>query len=255
MAEPAPATGSRRLRVLLDGAAPGAVNMDRDRELLDAHRPGDDPVLRLYRWSPPALSLGYNQDPAAFDRDAAASAGLDIVRRPTGGRAILHADELTYAVVGTSPGPVFGASLHEVYLTINRVLVAFLSELGAPAEISGGESRDEARGNLCFRSAGRYEISVHGRKLVGSAQRRTRGCFLQHGSILAGPGHLDLPRYLVPGAAGADTPRGELAAGTTDLARILGRELDGDDLDELAGLLARCCAETLGLEPVGAGLS
>ncbi|MCP4572475.1 MAG: lipoate--protein ligase family protein [bacterium] len=248
-------TEPRRLRVLLDGAAPGAVNMDRDRELLAAHGPGDDPILRLYRWSPPALSLGYNQDSDAFDRPAVAAAGLDIVRRPTGGRAILHADELTYAVVGSSPGPVFGDSLHAVYMTINRALVAFLRELGAAAEISDGESRDEARGNLCFRSAGRYEISVDGRKLVGSAQRRTGGCFLQHGSILAGPGHLDLPHFLVPGAAGANTPRQVLAAATTDLAQVLGRDLDGDDLDELGAVVMRCFAATLDLEPVIAGLS
>ena len=243
----------RRLRVLLDGAAPGTVNMDRDRELLAAHRPGDDPVLRLYRWSPPALSLGYNQDQESFDRDAARAAGLDLVRRPTGGRAILHADELTYAVIGSSPGPVFGDSLHDVYMTINRALVAFLRELGAPAEISDGEPRAAARGNLCFRSAGRYEISVGGRKLVGSAQRRTRGCFLQHGSILAGPGHLDLPRYLVPEADGAGTSRETLAAATTDLVQVLDRNLDAAALDELARVLVGCFAAALDLEAVDPG--
>ena len=102
--------------------------MARDRALLEAHRPGDQPVLRVYRWSPPALSLGYNQDPGVFDRAATDAAGLAVVRRPTGGRAILHADELTYAVVGTSPGPLFGDSLHAVYLAVNRALVAFLRE-------------------------------------------------------------------------------------------------------------------------------
>lgn len=240
----------RRLRVLLEGAAPGAFNMERDRALLAEHQPGDDPVLRLYRWSPPALSLGYNQDSGAFDREAAAAAGLDLVRRPTGGRAILHADEITYAVIGTSPGAVFGDSLHAVYMTINRALVAFFRELGIPAEISDGESRPEAQGNICFRSAGRYEISAGGRKIVGSAQRRTRGCFLQHGSILCGTGHLDLSRYLVPGAAGTEVPRELLAAGTTDLAQLLGRDLDAAALDAYAHVLARCFATELDLDPV-----
>ncbi|MFN2371507.1 MAG: biotin/lipoate A/B protein ligase family protein, partial [Candidatus Krumholzibacteriia bacterium] len=104
-----------RLRVLLDGALPGAANMARDRDLLAAHRPGDDPVLRIYRWDPPAVTIGYNQQLADFDADGVRTAGWDVVRRPTGGRAILHADELTYAVVGTSPGPLFGDSLHDVY--------------------------------------------------------------------------------------------------------------------------------------------
>lgn len=236
-----------RLRVVLDGAATGAENMARDRTLLAAHHPDDDPVLRVYRWTPPALSLGRNQDPDAFDTGAAAAAGLDVVRRPTGGRAILHADELTYAVVGASPGPVFGDTLHDVYMNINRGLVAFLRELGAPAEISAGESRAEAGGNLCFKSAGRHEISVGGRKLVGSAQRRTRGCFLQHGSILAGPGHLALPRYLRPGAPGAEVAPEALAATTTDLGQLLGRDLDGAALDELAPLLVRSFAAALDL--------
>jgi len=119
-----------------------------------------------------------------FDETAIRAAGYDLVRRPTGGRAILHADELTYAVIGSSPGPVFGATLHETYMKINRALLAFLADLGVVADISTGESREEARGLVCFRSAGRHEVSVAGRKIIGSAQRRTGGNFLQHGSIL-----------------------------------------------------------------------
>jgi lipoate-protein ligase A len=134
-------------------------------------------------------------------------------------------------------------------MTVNRALVAFLRELGVPAEISAGETREEARGNLCFKSAGRHEISVAGRKLVGSAQRRTRGCFLQHGSILTGPGHLDLPRYLRGGAPAAEVPPAGLAAATTDLSQVLGRDLDVAALEGLADVLVRCFAEALDLEP------
>jgi lipoate-protein ligase A len=236
-----------RLLVIHDGAGDGAGNMDRDGALLAAHRPGQDPVLRIYRWRPPALSIGYNQDPADFDTERVAAAGLDLVRRPTGGRAILHADELTYAVIGTSPGPLFGNSLHETYLTINRALVAFLGELGAAAEISAGESRAEATGAVCFKSAGRHEIAVGGRKLVGSAQRRRGGCFLQHGSILAGPGHLQLPRYLRAGVPGAELSPQDLAGLTTDLPRVLGRSLAETDLDALGTTLAAACAAAWGL--------
>ena len=223
--------------------------MDRDRDLLAAHRPGSDPVLRLYRWSPPALSIGYNQDESGFDPDAVAAARLTIVRRPTGGRAILHADELTYTVVGSSPGPIFGATLHETYMTINRALVAFLRGLGAEVTISGGESRDEANGAVCFKSAGRHEINVEGRKLVGSAQRRRGDCFLQHGSILAGPAHLQLPRYLNPGTPGAELSPEDLGRLTTDLAQVLGRRLTPADLDDLEERLARSFAASLDREP------
>ncbi|HPF70972.1 MAG TPA: lipoate--protein ligase family protein [Candidatus Krumholzibacteria bacterium] len=236
-----------KLRVLVDGAADGAANMARDRSLLDAHRPGDDPVLRIYRWDPPAVTIGYNQKFADFDEDAVRAAGYDVVRRPTGGRAILHARELTYAVVGASPGPVFGDSLHDVYMTINRALVAFLQGLGVAATISDGESREDARGLVCFKSAGRYEIAVEGRKIIGSAQRRTAGCFLQHGSILAGPEHLDLLRFLRPGGPGPEVPRAVLAAGTTDLSAVLGRDLQGPDLDAFAPALAAAFAAALDL--------
>ncbi len=221
--------------------------MERDRQLLAEHRPGDDPVLRIYRWEPSAVTIGYNQDLGDFAEGAARAAGYDVVRRPTGGRAILHADELTYAVVGTSPGPLFGSSLHDVYMTINRALVGFLAGLGVDAEISDGESREDARGLVCFKSAGRYEIAVGGRKIIGSAQRRSGGCFLQHGSILAGPGHLELLRFLVPGDPGASLPPEALAAGTTDLARVLDRPLDSAALDALAPDLAGAFAATLGL--------
>ncbi len=233
------------LRVFQDGAAAGVVNMDRDATLLAGHRPGDDPILRLYRWEPAAVTVGYNQDFSDFDETAIRAAGYDLVRRPTGGRAILHADELTYAVIGSSPGPVFGATLHETYMKINRALLAFLADLGVVADISTGESREEARGLVCFRSAGRHEVSVAGRKIIGSAQRRTGGPFLQPGSILAGPRHLELPSFL--GRQG----RGEaekLATVTTDLGQLLGTPQTGADLDALALRLAEAFARVFELE-------
>jgi lipoate-protein ligase A len=234
-----------KLRVTFDGAATGQLNMDRDAALLAEHQPGDDPLLRLYRWEPAAVSLGYNQDLAAFDEAALEAAGYGLVRRPTGGRAILHADELTYAVVGTSPGPLFGSSLHETYMKINQALLAFLQDLGIAADISAGESREAATGLVCFRSAGRHEVSVAGRKLIGSAQRRTQGVFLQHGSILAGPRHLELLTFLRPDAARHD---GHLAEATTDLSQLLGAPCGPDRLDALARDLASAFARVLELD-------
>ena len=233
------------LRVFQDGASTGSVNMARDAELLAGHKPGDDPILRVYRWEPAAVTIGYNQDFNDFDESSLGAAGYDLVRRPTGGRAILHADELTYAVIGTSPDPIFGTSLHETYLKINQALLSFLAEFGIAADISSGESREEARSLVCFRSAGRHEISVSGRKIIGSAQRRTAGVFLQHGSILTGPGHLELQSFLLP-----DVNRNpeDLAEVTTDLGQLLGAPPTGADLEALAQRLAEAFARTLGLD-------
>jgi lipoate-protein ligase A len=233
------------LRVFYDGASSGAVNMERDAALLAGHHPGDDTILRLYRWVPPAVTIGYNQDFSAFDESGILAAGYDLVRRSTGGRAILHADELTYAVIGTSPGPVFGSSLHDTYMKINQALLAFLADLGLVADISEGESREEARGLACFRSAGRHEISVAGRKIIGSAQRRSGGVFLQHGSILAGPRHLELTAFL---GTEVKQDQGDLAAVTTDLGQLLGADQTGTDLDALGPRLAAAFARILDLD-------
>ena len=237
------------LRVIRDGVRDGAYNMARDAELLRDHAPGDDPVLRLYQWDPPCLTYGYNQREADFDAAAVRAAGYGLVRRPTGGRAILHARELTYAVVGTSPGPVFGDSLHDAYMTINRALLAFLEGMGLRAEISRGESREAAASLVCFRSAGRHELSMGGRKLVGSAQRRLRGVFLQHGSILAGPEHRRLTEFLLLDPEARARQQAELETGTTDLQEQLGRPLAAADLEELGDALVEACATAWGLVP------
>jgi lipoate-protein ligase A len=236
-----------KLQVYFDGGQSGAWNMARDAELLAAHQPGDDPILRLYRWEPAAVTIGYNQQFADFAQDAIAAEGYDLVRRPTGGRAILHADELTYAVVGSSPSPLFGDSLHATYMKINEALLAFLLKLSLNADISDGESRENARGLVCFRSAGKHELTVGGQKIIGSAQRRTGGVFLQHGSILAGPRHLGLPALLGGRARTAEDARA-LASVTTDLGRLLGQEQSPDILDGHAKTLAKCFSETLNLD-------
>ena len=235
------------LRVRNDGPRPGAVNMETDSRLLDDHRAGDDPILRVYRWSPWSVTHGYHQSPDDFDADTARSRGWDVVRRPTGGRAILHAVELTYAVVGTSPSELFGTSLHETYMAINRALVAFLRDLGLAPDISEGESLEDARGAVCFQTAGKHEITVGGRKIIGSAQRRRGDVFLQHGSILAGPAHLDLLDVL-PGIENSEGRRERLAADTTDLGRELGRSLHDEDLDAMGDRLVASFAEVFGLE-------
>ncbi len=236
-----------KLQVYLDGGQTGQWNMARDAELMAAHQAGDDPILRVYRWEPAAVTIGYNQKFEDFAQDAISAEGYDLVRRPTGGRAILHADELTYAVIGSSPSPLFGGTLHSTYMKINEALLAFLLKLGLDADISDGESRENARGLVCFRSAGKHELTVGGRKIIGSAQRRTGGVFLQHGSILAGPRHLGLPA-LLGGQAATAADAQALASVTTDLTQLLSEPQTPAILDAHAKTLATCFSTTLNLD-------
>jgi lipoyl(octanoyl) transferase len=161
---------------------PGAENMAVDEALLhEAGRTGAA-FLRLYCWSPPCISFG-RHEPALrrYDRDAIRRLGLDTVRRPTGGRAVWHADELTYAVA--APISTFG-SLRDSYLHIHKRLAAALRCLGAAAELASPRPPMGLGAGPCFASPVGGEVLVAGRKVVGSAQRREGAAFLQHGSIL-----------------------------------------------------------------------
>jgi lipoyl(octanoyl) transferase len=156
-----------------------------DDALVDSVRDGGGPVLRLYGWSPPCLSLGRNQ-PArgAYDREALRTAGIEVVRRSTGGRAVLHDRELTYAVV--APSRWFG-SARRAYTAINECLVAALASLGARATVVARvEASPFPSTTPCFAEPVTGEIAVRDRKLVGSAQRVEGGALLQHGSIPLG---------------------------------------------------------------------
>ena len=177
-------------RLLVEEARPGAWNMAVDEALVEAVDRGDSPpVLRLYRWAPPCLSLGFAQPPEAADAAFCATHGVDVVRRPTGGRAVLHHLELTYAVAAPLGRAPFRFDLQAAYQAICRALVAGLRLLGVPAGISGepeGGLIKPTRAIPCFVGPAAGEVVVAGRKLVGSAMRRVGGSILQHGSILEG---------------------------------------------------------------------
>lgn len=157
-----------------------------DQALLESVQAGGPPVLRCYRWAPACLSLGRNQVVARREavEMATAARGFELVRRATGGAAVLHDRELTYSVA--VPVGVLG-SPRETYLAINRALVAGLRRLGVAAEVAG--SSGIAGGmpnweNPCFQAPAPGEVVVGGLKLVGSAQRREGRTLLQHGSLL-----------------------------------------------------------------------
>lgn len=178
---------------LLDERTPsdGAWNMAVDEALYQALESGisDQPVLRLYTWSPACLSFGFHQDfDTSCDGEYLASRGFTAVRRPTGGKAVLHDAELTYSVAGAHGGP-FGGGLLETYARIAAALAASLARLGLPVSIKE-RALAIAPGSAapCFLVPSEKEILVDGKKVVGSAQKRGPRAFLQHGSI---PLHLD----------------------------------------------------------------
>ncbi|MHB9146040.1 MAG: lipoate--protein ligase family protein [Symbiobacteriia bacterium] len=187
-ARPGDALGERRWRLLDTGHLPAAMNMAIDEAILEAHAAGRvPPTLRFYGWNPGAVSIGYFQRlEAEVDLAACQALGLDVVRRPTGGRAVLHEPELTYSVVIRQellPGDVV-----YTYRVLCQGLLAGMQRLGVPAELAipaAGAMRPQGpAAAACFTTSSWYELVVDGRKLVGSAQMRRDGVILQHGSIL-----------------------------------------------------------------------
>ena len=178
-------------RVISTGFQQGAWNMAIDEALFQAVADGQAPrTLRFYGWNPPAVSLGYAQPQSDVDVDACVRNGIDLVRRPTGGRAILHHNELTYSVVVSANQIPEGNSVMASYRWISRGLLSGLRSLGVDAQMS---RPDDGRyvaaipgishGAACFAKAARCDIVCDNKKLVGSAQVRRNATILQHGSV------------------------------------------------------------------------
>jgi lipoate-protein ligase A len=143
------------------------------------------PTLRLYAWHPPCLSLGYAQPSSDVDTFRLAERGWQLVRRPTGGRAILHTDELTYSVIGPLSEPRLAGSVLESYRCLASALLHALHRLGIAAESHAAPSPtgSSTKGPVCFEVPSNYEITVAGKKLIGSAQARRKEGLLQHGTF------------------------------------------------------------------------
>lgn len=264
-----------RWRLLETGARPGEWNMACDAALLaSAERAGSPPTLRLYGWDPPAVSLGHHQaDPAPDEAARLRARAVDCVRRPTGGRAVYHGrsdEELTYSVVARLGDAGLGGGLAASYRRIHAAIAAGLAELGAPVELAPRRSARSALDGsaqairptsrqACFAATVPGEITTGGRKLVGSAQRRSRRALLQHGSIpLAGdqalmaevwPGSLEPERTTtLSSAIGRRIGFAELAATlSAAFEKSLGAELEPAPLtdEELCGIDARISAPAL----------
>jgi len=177
---------SKPWRLLLSPPVRGTWNMALDEAILEAVGRGDSlPTLRLYAWEPPCLSLGYAQPVGDVDLARLRARGWDLVRRPTGGRAILHTDELTYSVTAPLDEPRVAGGLLESYNRLAQALVAALRQLGLPVEVQerSAAPNGQSTNPVCFEVPSTYEITVGGKKLVGSAQARRKEGVLQHGTL------------------------------------------------------------------------
>jgi lipoate-protein ligase A len=252
--EPYPGYPPATWRLIVDGEADGATNMALDQAILDAVVEGTSPpTLRFYAWSPPCLSLGRGQPLADAGPEACRAAGVDIVRRPTGGRAILHTDEVTYSVALLQTDPRAEGGIVESYRRLSEGLLAGLGLMGVQAVQALSRSQAGAEVTaVCFETPADYEITVDGRKLVGSAQWRARGGVLQHGTLpLCG----DLSRivdYLVLSDAERHAQRRRLRLRALTLEEAKGQQVS---LDTAVEALAAGFAQALDLTLLPGGLT
>ena len=173
-------------RLVLDDPLPGPFNMAADQAMLDWVAAGPATILRFYTWSRPTLSLGKSQSAtSAADLDACRSTGIAIVRRPTGGQAVLHDAELTYSIASSHPQFLDDPSPYGPYRRVSAALMAGFGCIGIPTDLAPRmRSGAYRRNDPCFLEPGHSEILYKCRKIAGSAQWRSRDRFLQHGSIL-----------------------------------------------------------------------
>jgi lipoate-protein ligase A len=206
-----------------------------DVALLAQAQRGGGAFLRLYRFDPPCLSFG-RHEPARmrYDRAVIERLGIDVVRRPTGGRAVWHEHEVTYSVA--APVAAWGA-LRESYRAIHERLAAALRALGAPATLAASSHVPGIRAGACFAVPVGGEVVVAGRKLVGSAQLREGRAFLQHGSIL-----LDGSQDLVARVSRAPAA----ASQETTLAAVLGRPVTFEEVAMAVVAAFECEEHVLG---------
>jgi lipoate-protein ligase A len=172
----------KRWRFIGYAESPGEKNMKIDSELfMECESGHGQPTLRFYGWEPWCVSIGRNQSMSVVNMEGCRRAGIDVVRRITGGGALLHAEEIVYSIIGYSEQPPFGKGVAESYKLTHGWLISCFKKLGIQAELN---DKNSGRVDICFSDVSSYEIHVNGKKLVGSAQRRGKRAILQHGSIL-----------------------------------------------------------------------
>jgi lipoate-protein ligase A len=222
------------------------MNMAIDEAMAQATVQGmAPPTLRFYMWAPPCLSLGRHQKLSDVDLAACTAHGYDIVRRPTGGRAILHTDELTYCVAASDDDPRVAGGVMDAYHRLSQGLVAGLRALGIAADEAPGTNRVGADiSAACFEAPSAYEICVGSRKLMGSAQYRSGRLVLQHGTLPLWGDIARVVECLALSEPARDRLRGTLTGRTLTVESALGRIVAFADA---ASALAQGFAQALNL--------
>jgi len=214
-------------RLLDTGALPASLNMAIDEALLSLHVPGESqPTLRFYQWNPSAVSLGYFQKRHTIDLCACRDLGIDVVRRATGGWAVLHQNDLTYSVVADTRQGI-PSSLDASYRLLCKGLLAGFRLLGFKAD-HGEEKIGFPREDICFMHAAVADLVYQGRKFVGSAQKWQGASMLQHGSIVLEPQENTWAAIIRAGSR--ESLRDALKSRTISLGEILDREIDPGEL-------------------------
>jgi lipoate-protein ligase A len=242
-------------RLIVSGDADGPTNMANDEAILESVAAGDSrPTLRFYGWDPASMSLGHRQPWDDVDFDRCAELGWDVVRRPTGGRAILHVDELTYSICAPVSEPRVHGSVLESYQRLSEALIAGLKLMGLdPAKAKPYYEDTGSSGPACFDGPSNYEITIGQRKLIGSAQVRKKNVVLQHGTL---PLFGEITRvadglwFDLPGQRNALMNRLYYRASTLELA--LGRTIE---FSEAVSTMRQGFTKALNLEFTEAGLS
>lgn len=237
---------TERWRLILDLARDGALNMAIDEMILK--RVGANltpPTLRLYRWQTPCLSLGYAQHSTDADLDRLKAREWEIVRRLTGGRAILHTDEITYSVCLPLTHPLAAGTVVDSYRRLSSALLEALSQLGSEPNATTQMDKSKTFGPICFEVPSKYELTINGKKLIGSAQRRDSNGVLQHGSLpLCG----DLSRICDVLDFGSDSARqaarGRVLQRATTLADAVGHLISWE---QVAAAITAAFESTFGI--------
>jgi lipoate-protein ligase A len=221
-----------------------------DEAILEAAAAGSSrPTLRLYAWEPACISLGLAQHSGDIDLEALRQRGWELVRRPTGGRAILHTDEMTYAVIAAPGEPLMRGGVLESYNRIAQALLRALERLALPARAESAyalPAGTDRKGPVCFEVPSNYEITVGGKKLIGSAQARRKDGVLQHGTLpLCGDlGRITDVLHYTDDDARAEGRR-RLFEHAVNVSTVLNRWVSWE---EAAGAFAAAFAETCGLD-------
>ncbi|OGF50801.1 MAG: hypothetical protein A2231_05595 [Candidatus Firestonebacteria bacterium RIFOXYA2_FULL_40_8] len=214
-------------RLIFSEALTGAENMAIDEALFTlSEKSGYDGTLRIYFWEPACISLGYFQEKEkALNVSECKTRGIDITRRITGGGAIYHHAEITYSITTTLPNPIVPSNVDESYKHLEDFIIKGIWKCGAEVDYRG-TSRPMAKDFYCFVRPSKYDVVKKGKKLVGSAQRRSKNLFLQHGSILLDLDELDTMFSVLKLNCNIEKAKQEFRGNVTSLDEITGKNIE-----------------------------